>query len=73
MGRTFIAKHNGTGGLGLALTLPLHQHLHAARQQGDLAFLAGDHVAEIIHSAGEVGELFFNLLHAGGFSSVERA
>lgn len=65
MRRAFVADDGAACGLGFAFALALHQHVNPAGQGGDLAFLAGDDIRQIVDGADQVGDLFFELFHAG--------
>lgn len=65
MGRPLV----GGGGIArltrLAVNLSLNQQHHAAGQQGDLAFLPGDDIGQILDRAGQVGDAFFDVYLIG--------
>ncbi len=65
MGRAFVANHRAAGGLGFAFAFALHQHVDAACQRGDFPLLTGDDIRQVVDGADQVGDLFFELFHAG--------
>ena len=60
-----LSPMRGTGnrrvakGFGLSLSLPLHEHLDPVAQHGDLPFLTGDDIRQILDSAEEMGDALF--------------
>jgi hypothetical protein len=46
-------------GLSLSLSLPHHEHLDPVAQHGDLPFLTGDNIRDILDSAKEMGDALF--------------
>lgn len=63
MRRAFVSDHNCPTLVGVTFTFTLHQHVHAPVQGRDLAFLTRDNVRKIFDRAGQMGNLFFQLLH----------
>lgn len=64
MRRPLVADHDSPTALRFTLRLARHQHLRAPRHQCQVAFLAGDNVAEVLNRADEVGDLFFEGVNA---------
>src|SRR5688572_4983539 len=60
-----LSPMRGTGnrrvakGYGLSLSFPLHEHLDPVGQHGDLPFLTGDDIRQILNSAEEMGDVLF--------------
>jgi hypothetical protein len=46
-------------GFGLALSFPRHEHLDPVAQHGDLPFLTGDDIRQILDSTEEMGDALF--------------
>lgn len=65
MGGTLVADDNAAAFCGFAFSFALHQHVHAAVQPGDLRGLLRNDLRQFFDGAGQMGELFFDLLHGG--------
>ena len=59
----FICDHNRTTLACITLSFTLHQHMYAPVQRCDLALLPGHNIRQILNRAGQMGQLFFQLLH----------
>ncbi len=46
-------------GFGLSLSFPRHEHLDPVAQYGNLPFLTGDDIREILDSAEQMGDALF--------------
>jgi hypothetical protein len=46
-------------GFGLTLSFPRHQHLDPVAQHGDLPFLTGDDIRQVLDRAEEMGDALF--------------
>ena len=59
----FVSDDNASRALSLAFRLTLHQHRHPPSQHVDLAGLACDHVAQLVHGTHQMRQFFFQLQH----------
>lgn len=63
MRRAFVAEDDPARAFLRALSLAPHQHLDAAGQAVDLILLACDNRIQLFYRAGQMGDLFFQMLH----------
>lgn len=62
MGGTFVTQNNTTVAFLITGAFALHQHGDTVGQPVDLALLAADHIAQLVDSSGQVGDLLFEML-----------
>lgn len=61
MRRALVGERDRAAVIGLALGFTFHEQLHTAFQPRDVLILPGDHVRQILHRAGEMGDQLFKL------------
>lgn len=61
--RPFVAQNHAAWRFGLSFSFAQDQPFNPVDKPVDLVLLTGDHIAEIVDDAGEVGDFFFQMLH----------